>query len=76
MFCWGWNKYGQVSNNAYLINDDCIRSKNLVLIVNIQLGLGDAIDRNIPAIVQMETCCAINISCGWWHTSVLAESPT
>ncbi|XP_039144638.1 ultraviolet-B receptor UVR8-like isoform X8 [Dioscorea cayenensis subsp. rotundata] len=51
VFCWGWNKYGQ-------------------------LGLGDAIDRNIPAIVQMETCCAINISCGWWHTSVLAESPT
>ncbi|XP_020102197.1 ultraviolet-B receptor UVR8 isoform X3 [Ananas comosus] len=51
VFCWGWNKYGQ-------------------------LGLGDAIDRNIPSQVPMETYHLLNISCGWWHTLVLAESPT
>ncbi|CAL9046332.1 ultraviolet-B receptor UVR8-like isoform X1 [Musa acuminata AAA Group] len=51
VFCWGWNKYGQ-------------------------LGLGDAIDRNIPALVPMENLRPKNVSCGWWHTLVLAESPT
>ncbi|KAJ0987823.1 hypothetical protein J5N97_006179 [Dioscorea zingiberensis] len=51
VFCWGWNKYGQ-------------------------LGLGDAIDRSIPTVVRIETCRPTNVSCGWWHTLVLAESPT
>ncbi|URD78483.1 E3 ubiquitin-protein ligase [Musa troglodytarum] len=51
VFCWGWNKYGQ-------------------------LGLGDSIDRNIPAVVPIENLQPKNVSCGWWHTLVLAESPT
>ncbi|KAJ3703336.1 hypothetical protein LUZ61_007041 [Rhynchospora tenuis] len=40
-----------------------------------QLGLGDAIDRNIPSQVQIEAYKPLNVSCGWWHTLVLAESP-
>ncbi|URD78863.1 E3 ubiquitin-protein ligase [Musa troglodytarum] len=51
VFCWGWNKYGQ-------------------------LGLGDSIDRNIPAVVPIENLQPKNVSCGWWHTLVLSESPT
>ncbi|XP_061336383.1 ultraviolet-B receptor UVR8-like isoform X1 [Gastrolobium bilobum] len=51
VFCWGWNKYGQ-------------------------LGLGDVVDRNIPSEVTMEGCVAKNVACGWWHTLLLAESPT
>ncbi|KAE9598772.1 putative regulator of chromosome condensation 1/beta-lactamase-inhibitor protein II [Lupinus albus] len=51
VFCWGWNKYGQ-------------------------LGLGDVIDRNIPSEVTIEGCAAKNVACGWWHTLLLAESPT
>ncbi|XP_019439435.1 PREDICTED: ultraviolet-B receptor UVR8 isoform X2 [Lupinus angustifolius] len=51
VFCWGWNKYGQ-------------------------LGLGDVIDRNIPSEVTIEGCTAKNVACGWWHTLLLAESPT
>ncbi|GAV70319.1 RCC1 domain-containing protein/RCC1_2 domain-containing protein [Cephalotus follicularis] len=51
VFCWGWNKYGQ-------------------------LGLGDIIDRNIPSQVPIEGCVPKNIACGWWHTLLLAESPT
>lgn len=51
VFCWGWNKYGQ-------------------------LGLGDVIDRNIPVEVPMENCTPKNVACGWWHTLLLAESPT
>ncbi|TYH51772.1 hypothetical protein ES332_D10G301600v1 [Gossypium tomentosum] len=51
IFCWGWNKYGQ-------------------------LGLGDVIDRNIPSQVTIEGCSPKNIACGWWHTLLLAESPT
>ncbi|RRT49280.1 hypothetical protein B296_00015812 [Ensete ventricosum] len=41
-----------------------------------QLGLGDSIDRNIPAVVPIENLQPKNVSCGWWHTLVLAESPT
>ncbi|KAF6176026.1 hypothetical protein GIB67_032649 [Kingdonia uniflora] len=41
-----------------------------------QLGLGDAIDRNIPSQVSMDGCHPKNVACGWWHTLVLAESPT
>ncbi|XP_010931215.1 PH, RCC1 and FYVE domains-containing protein 1 isoform X2 [Elaeis guineensis] len=41
-----------------------------------QLGLGDAIDRNIPSQVPIEAYHPTNVSCGWWHTLVLAESPT
>ncbi|GAB4831843.1 hypothetical protein Ancab_005857 [Ancistrocladus abbreviatus] len=51
VFCWGWNKYGQ-------------------------LGLGDAIDRNVPSQVNMDGYVSKNITCGWWHTLLLAESPT
>ncbi|XP_047058699.1 ultraviolet-B receptor UVR8-like [Lolium rigidum] len=51
VFCWGWNKYGQ-------------------------LGLGDAMDRNVPCMVPVEAYRPLNVSCGWWHTLVLAESPT
>ncbi|XP_049405781.1 ultraviolet-B receptor UVR8 isoform X1 [Solanum stenotomum] len=51
VFCWGWNKYGQ-------------------------LGLGDVIDRNIPSQVSMDGHVPINVACGWWHTLLLAESPT
>ncbi|XP_059628089.1 ultraviolet-B receptor UVR8-like isoform X2 [Cornus florida] len=41
-----------------------------------QLGLGDVIDRNIPSQVSMDGCSAKNVACGWWHTLLLAESPT
>ncbi|XP_027330270.1 ultraviolet-B receptor UVR8-like [Abrus precatorius] len=51
VFCWGWNKYGQ-------------------------LGLGDVIDRNVPSEVTIEGCVPKNVACGWWHTLLLAESPT
>ncbi|XP_040987744.1 ultraviolet-B receptor UVR8-like isoform X4 [Juglans microcarpa x Juglans regia] len=51
VFCWGWNKYGQ-------------------------LGLGDVIDRNIPSQVIIDGCIPENVYCGWWHTLLLAESPT
>ncbi|PIA60479.1 hypothetical protein AQUCO_00300167v1 [Aquilegia coerulea] len=51
VFCWGWNKYGQ-------------------------LGLGDVIDRNVPSQVPMDGRLPKNVACGWWHTLVLAESPT
>lgn len=49
VFCWGWNKYGQ-------------------------LGLGDAIDRNIPCEVQFENCFVKSVACGWWHTLASATS--
>ncbi|VFQ80398.1 unnamed protein product [Cuscuta campestris] len=51
VFCWGWNKYGQ-------------------------LGLGDVIDRKIPTQVPMDRCVPKKVSCGWWHTLLLADSPT
>ncbi|XP_077217335.1 PH, RCC1 and FYVE domains-containing protein 1-like isoform X2 [Tasmannia lanceolata] len=51
VFCWGWNKYGQ-------------------------LGLGDVVDRSIPSQVPIDGCILKNVSCGWWHTLLLAESPT
>ncbi|URD78862.1 E3 ubiquitin-protein ligase [Musa troglodytarum] len=41
-----------------------------------ELGLGDSIDRNIPAVVPIENLQPKNVSCGWWHTLVLSESPT
>lgn len=41
-----------------------------------QLGLGDVIDRNIPSQVPIDGCVSKNIACGWWHTLMLAESPT
>uniref|UniRef100_A0A0C9RZF0 TSA: Wollemia nobilis Ref_Wollemi_Transcript_415_2290 transcribed RNA sequence n=1 Tax=Wollemia nobilis TaxID=56998 RepID=A0A0C9RZF0_9CONI len=43
VFCWGWNKYGQ-------------------------LGLGDAIDRNVPCEVPFENRKIKTVACGWWHT--------
>ncbi|KAK1320419.1 Ultraviolet-B receptor UVR8 [Acorus calamus] len=41
-----------------------------------QLGLGDAIDRSTPCQVPIDACLPKNITCGWWHTLVLAEAPT
>ncbi|WCJ19674.1 Regulator of chromosome condensation (RCC1) family protein [Euphorbia peplus] len=41
-----------------------------------QLGLGDVIDRNVPCPVTIEGCVPRNVACGWWHTLLLAESPT
>ncbi|KAK6270757.1 hypothetical protein POUND7_007855 [Theobroma cacao] len=41
-----------------------------------QLGLGDVIDRNIPSQVTIDGCGPQNIACGWWHTLLLADSPT
>ena len=41
-----------------------------------QLGLGDATDRNIPSLVPINNYQPKNVSCGWWHTLVLSESPT
>ncbi|XP_044462701.1 ultraviolet-B receptor UVR8-like isoform X2 [Mangifera indica] len=41
-----------------------------------QLGLGDVIDRNIPSQVPIEGCVPENVACGWWHTLLLAKSPT
>ncbi|XP_011077628.1 ultraviolet-B receptor UVR8-like isoform X2 [Sesamum indicum] len=48
IFCWGWNKYGQ-------------------------LGLGDTVDRNIPAQVLFKDYMPKNVACGWWHTLSLCE---
>ncbi|XP_011654964.1 ultraviolet-B receptor UVR8 isoform X3 [Cucumis sativus] len=61
VFCWGWNKYGQILEASTY---------------TLQLGLGDVIDRNIPVEVPMENCNSKNVACGWWHTLLLAESPT
>jgi hypothetical protein len=41
-----------------------------------QLGLGDVIDRNVPSQVTIDGCVPKNVACGWWHTLLLAESPT
>ncbi|KAL0725671.1 hypothetical protein Bca4012_040270 [Brassica carinata] len=41
-----------------------------------QLGLGDTIDRNIPTQVQFDGCRLRKVACGWWHTLLLADSPT
>ncbi|XP_058099402.1 ultraviolet-B receptor UVR8-like isoform X2 [Magnolia sinica] len=41
-----------------------------------QLGLGDVIDRGIPSQVLIDNCLPKSVVCGWWHTLVLAESPT
>lgn len=41
-----------------------------------KLGLGDVIDRNIPAQVIIDGCVPKNVACGWWHTLLLAELPT
>lgn len=41
-----------------------------------QLGLGDSTDRNVPCQVPVEAYNPLNVSCGWWHTLVLAEYPT
>nr|XP_011466532.1 PREDICTED: protein RCC2 homolog isoform X2 [Fragaria vesca subsp. vesca] len=40
-----------------------------------QLGLGDSVDRNIPCRVSIDGCLPKHISCGWWHTLLLAEIP-
>ncbi|XP_020252473.1 ultraviolet-B receptor UVR8-like [Asparagus officinalis] len=40
-----------------------------------QLGLGDSVDRSTPAQVPTDMHHLTNISCGWWHTLALSESP-
>lgn len=42
----------------------------------LQLGLGDVVDRNTPALVPMENYHLRNVSCGWWHTLAIADAPT
>ncbi|KAG6765382.1 hypothetical protein POTOM_029421 [Populus tomentosa] len=99
VFCWGWNKYGQVlmlnpnqSSNlrASGMTLECIHfcshhyvpmfmSANLRtydFVIVKQLGLGDVIDRNVPSQVTIDGCVPKNVACGWWHTLLLAESPT
>lgn len=39
-----------------------------------QLGLGDAIDRNIPCEAQFEKSFVKSVACGWWHTLASATS--
>ncbi|KAK6126103.1 hypothetical protein DH2020_040217 [Rehmannia glutinosa] len=39
-----------------------------------QLGLGDTIDRNMPAQVPLKDYTPKNIACGWWHTLLLCET--
>ncbi|KAL2643805.1 hypothetical protein R1flu_011392 [Riccia fluitans] len=51
IFCWGWNKYGQ-------------------------LGIGDTVDRDIPAEVTLKDCSAKSMACGWWHTLALLSEKT
>lgn len=50
--------------------------KLIPLFACMQLGLGDTMDRNIPALVPLDGCIPKNIACGWWHTLMLAETPT
>ncbi|OIW01233.1 hypothetical protein TanjilG_10394 [Lupinus angustifolius] len=38
-----------------------------------QLGLGDAIDRNIPCQVPIAGCRPRNVACGWWHTLLIVD---
>lgn len=44
--------------------------------IKLQLGLGDAIDRNSPSQVPMDGFLPKSIACGWWHTLSLAEMLT
>lgn len=39
-----------------------------------QLGLGDTVDRNIPALVPLKDHRPRNVTCGWWHTLALCET--
>ena len=79
VFCWGWNNYGQVKLHAFLL-PTCVgiltNETECYLYIDPQLGLGDAVDRRIPSHVPVEACHLTNVACGWWHTPVLAESPT
>lgn len=49
--------------------------KFILLLACLQLGLGDTMDRNIPAQIPIDGCLPKNIACGWWHTLLLAEVP-
>lgn len=62
-----------ISNSLYFLISSVWKSS--VSCPHAQLGLGDAKDRNIPSQVPIEDYCPTNVSCGWWHTLVLAESP-
>lgn len=80
VFCWGWNKYGQVRFFRSTFN--LFHYSSLTLIYwnlfncTTQLGLGDVIDRSIPIQVPIDGSLPKNVTCGWWHTLVLAELPT
>ncbi|PKA63969.1 Ultraviolet-B receptor UVR8 [Apostasia shenzhenica] len=77
VFCWGWNKYGQLSKDhldSYLgANKSIWLTAKYSHILPLQLGLGDSVDRSIPSRVTVENLRMKNVSCGWWHTLVLAE---
>lgn len=80
VFCWGWNKYGQVKSRPYraFLNLFCsiymCNFTNDIVVCLKQLGLGDVIDRNAPSEVRIKDCVPKNIACGWWHTLLLGQS--
>lgn len=85
LLCWGWNKYGQVwccscfvfPRFALLSGYQCVVVYlSCIPLVTQQLGLGDTIDRNIPTQVELDGCRLRKVACGWWHTLLLADSPT
>ena len=64
----------------YIVVVVIVVGRSLVLYLNlelcVQLGLGDSMDRDVPCIVPVEAYRPLNVSCGWWRTLVLVESPT
>lgn len=83
VYCWGWNKYGQVDPDILLteINSQwptALFDRDPFFVYHcteLQLGLGDSVDRNIPSRVSIEGCRPKNVACGWWHTLLLTETP-
>ncbi|KAG8647663.1 ultraviolet-B receptor UVR8 isoform X2 [Manihot esculenta] len=83
VYCWGWNKYGQVDPDILLteINSQwptALFDRDPFFVYHcteLQLGLGDSMDRNIPSRVSIESCRPKNVACGWWHTLLLTETP-
>ncbi|KAL5220980.1 hypothetical protein ABZP36_025693 [Zizania latifolia] len=75
VFCWGWNKYGQVGISALHLEEKITAAFFFFNFLHMQLGLGDSMDRNVPCSVPVDAYHPLNVSCGWWHTLVLAEPP-
>ncbi|KAL2333288.1 hypothetical protein Fmac_014501 [Flemingia macrophylla] len=80
VYAFGGNQFGQLGTGADQAENPDPEDNGKVFCWGWnkygQLGLGDVIDRNIPSEVTIEGCVAKNIACGWWHTLLLAESPT